>query len=197
MLWPGTHSPDRKAKFLGYLDCGFQLPGHTKVSNTWYVGSHHRLLSIQSNRSLMNLTICRATNTSDRQRLRVHPYKERCIQPYPQAQAGRAELDFRKRRRSSAVTSRWQGRHSVRKLSRSHCPPPSATGIMWSASHSDRRDRIVCNPYSRNPALCAGPRARFSAAKIRTVSAAHKTHIPRSRAKTWSRKYPGSDRNRH
>lgn len=33
-----------------------------------------------------------------------------------------------RRRRKSAVTSRWQGRHRVRRLPRSHWPPPSATG---------------------------------------------------------------------
>src|SRR5277367_2516326 len=33
-----------------------------------------------------------------------------------------------RRRRSSAVTSRWQRRQSVRMFSRSHSPPPSTTG---------------------------------------------------------------------
>ena len=44
-----------------------------------------------------------------------------------------------RRRRSWAVASRWQGRQRVRRLSRSHWPPPSATGRMWSASQRERR----------------------------------------------------------
>lgn len=30
------------------------------------------------------------------------------------------------------VTNKWQGVHRVRRLSISHCPPPSQTGRMWS-----------------------------------------------------------------
>ena len=44
-----------------------------------------------------------------------------------------------RRRRSWAVASRWQGRQRVRRLSRSHWPPPSATGRIWSASQRERR----------------------------------------------------------
>src|SRR5262249_27631064 len=36
----------------------------------------------------------------------------------------------RRRRCNSSVASRWQRRHSVRRFSRSHSPPPSLTGRM-------------------------------------------------------------------
>ena len=45
----------------------------------------------------------------------------------------------RRRRRNSAVASLWHCRQSVRMLARSHSPPPSTTGTIWSASHKWRR----------------------------------------------------------
>lgn len=101
------------------------------------------------------------------------------------------------RSRSSAVASRWQGRHSVRMFSRSHSPPPSATGRMWSASHRDRRAVTERKPHISNSSRRAVPRERLSARYAARVSVSHIAQTPRSRARTWSRRYPGSERRRH
>src|ERR1700723_727647 len=60
--------------------------------------------------------------------------------------AGQAERKVRRRALSCAVASRWQRRHRVRRLSRSHWPPPSATGRIWSASQRVRRAVMVFMP---------------------------------------------------
>ena len=59
-----------------------------------------------------------------------------------------------KRSRSAAVAALWHRRQSVRMFERSHCPPPSATGRMWSASHSDLRLRSVRPHVFRNSPAC-------------------------------------------
>jgi hypothetical protein len=46
---------------------------------------------------------------------------------------------FARRRRNAPVAARWHFRQSVRMLERSHSPPPSATGMIWSASQRWRR----------------------------------------------------------
>ena len=38
--------------------------------------------------------------------------------------------------KSQKVRTMWQGRHSVRRLCRSHRPPPLYTGLTWSACHA-------------------------------------------------------------
>lgn len=42
---------------------------------------------------------------------------------------------------SSFVAFLWHGIQSVRKLSSPHSPPPSITGVMWSASHQSAETR--------------------------------------------------------
>ena len=109
---------------------------------------------------------------SRRQAAQVHPYSEgrsyqlRVRRPrledafhhrgreFVEYTCGHARLDTiysplapaASRSRSCLVASRWHSRQSVRIFDRSHAPPPSATGRMWSASHRVRR-LIVFNPH--------------------------------------------------
>ena len=65
-----------------------------------------------------------------------------------------------KRLRNSLVDARWHFRQRVRRLVKSHSPPPSTTGWMWSASHRLLRDLAVM-PHSVNALRRATPRSRL------------------------------------
>jgi hypothetical protein len=86
----------------------------------------------------------------------------------------------------------------VRIFSRSHSPPPSTTGMIWSASHrlflpaAPRR-----SPHSSRAFRPAAPRNRFRCFQADTQSTPHCAQTPRSRSSTFSRMYPVSVRNRH
>lgn len=79
---------------------------------------------------------------------------------------------------------------------RSHSPPPSATGRMWSASHRLLRVRLR-SPQCCNSSCRAEPRACRSLRAAATASTPHEEQIPRSRRRTCSRRYPGCDRSFH
>ena len=79
---------------------------------------------------------------------------------------------------------------------RSHWPPPSATGTMWSASQSDFRLRSRSFHCLRNCRRAAKSSLRISRRNT-IVSTPHLAHTPRSRANTLSLRYPGSVRNFH
>jgi hypothetical protein len=107
-----------------------------------------------------------------------------------------ATLARRIRSRNRAVTVRWQRRQSVRILSRSHSPPPSVTGRMWSASQRLLRIRLL-SPQCRIRATRLSPRARFNLRCSLIVSRPQWAHTPSSRFKICSRRYPGCDRSFH
>ncbi len=98
-----------------------------------------------------------------------------------------ATLARRTRSRSCSVTVRWHRRQRVRMLSKSHSPPPSLTGRIWSASHRLFRIRV------RSPQCCIkaarrSPRARFSRTCSASVFTPQWAHTPRSRRRMWSRR---------
>lgn len=98
------------------------------------------------------------------------------------------------RSRSSAVLARWHFKHSVRMFDKSHSPPPSATGVTWSASQRLFRPR---DPHSAAAFTRAAPRRRLTCRNCATQSSPQAAQIPRSRSKTRSRRWPGLLRNRH
>jgi hypothetical protein len=87
------------------------------------------------------------------------------------------------RNRNVAVSRRWQARQSVRRLLRSHSPPPSTTGTMWSASHRLRRLRRR-SPQRLSSRRRCPPRERFRSAYADVVSVPHDAQMPRSRSQT-------------
>lgn len=99
-------------------------------------------------------------------------------------------LTMRKRFRSAEVAMRWQRRHRVRMLDKSHSPPPSMTGRMWSASQSDLRDRVR-RPQCRSSVVRPAPREKRSCLAALIVSNPQSAQIPRSRSNTFSRRYAG------
>ena len=103
---------------------------------------------------------------------------------------------LRLRRRSCAVASRWHRRQSVRILSRSHSPPPSTTGMMWSASQRVLRERRFNPQCSRRDARPAPREYRRLLAAAR-VSILQVAQMPRSRLRTCSRRYAGCVRSFH
>ena len=83
-------------------------------------------------------------------------------------------------------------------FSRSHSPPPSTTGMTWSASQrlflpADPRR----SPHSSRAFRLAAPRNRFRCFQAARQSTPHCAQTPLSRASTFSRIYPGSVRSRH
>ena len=102
--------------------------------------------------------------------------------------------DRRILRLSSAVASTMTHQtSSVRRFYRSHSPPPSATGRIWSASHSDRRAVTLRIPHIFQRLRPSRPRLRFSCTYAFTVSSSHSAHTPASRRNTWLRRYSQSD----
>lgn len=100
--------------------------------------------------------------------------------------------------RNTAVTARWHFKQRVRIFSRSHSPPPSETGRMWSASQRLFRERRPGRrPHSAKALSRAAPRDRFSCFQAARQSTPHWAQIPRSRSNTFSRRKPGSVRRRH
>jgi len=98
--------------------------------------------------------------------------------------------------RNASVAWRWQRKQSVRMFSRSHSPPPSVTGRMWSASHRLLRD-LRCKPqYASNEARF-DPRAKRSLRASLSVSTPQCAQTPRSRSNTFSRRYAGCVRSFH
>jgi len=94
---------------------------------------------------------------SDRSHTPFHPAPpEAALSPVPRP------LSL-KRNRNAAVSRRWQARQSVRRLLRSHSPPPSTTGTMWSASHRLRRLRRR-SPQQLSSRTRCPPRERFRSA---------------------------------
>jgi hypothetical protein len=81
-------------------------------------------------------------------------------------------------------------------FSRSHSPPPSATGSTWSASHRLRRVTRR-NPQWASNSTRERPRERSSLRQACSVSTAQLAQTPLSRCFTWSRRYPGLERSRH
>ena len=78
------------------------------------------------------------------------------------------------RSRSWVVTAQWHLRHSVRMFSRSHSPPPSTTGMIWSASHrlflpGDPRR----SPHSSRAFRRGAPRNRFRCLQAARQSTPH------------------------
>jgi hypothetical protein len=79
---------------------------------------------------------------------------------------------------------------------RSHSPPPSATGTMWSASHKLLRVRAL-NPQCRSSSVLRAPREHLSRRASAIASTPQPAHTPRSRANTCSRRYAGCVRSFH
>ena len=89
-----------------------------------------------------------------------------------------ATLARRIRSRSCAVTNRWQRRHRVRMLSRSHSPPPSVTGKMWSASHRLLRIRVFSPQWRIRAARAIPARSLQLAVFFNRVQAAMRANAP-------------------
>jgi hypothetical protein len=98
------------------------------------------------------------------------------------------------RARNSAVCSRWHFKQSERMLERSHSPPPSMTGTMWSASHKLLR---LPWPHSAKAFNRPVPRKRLMRRNSARQSSPQTAQMPRSRWSTRSRRWPGLLRSLH
>lgn len=81
-------------------------------------------------------------------------------------------------------------------LERSHSPPPSITGTMWSASQRDLRERVRRPQWLRSDRRPV-PREKRSFRAAAMVSTPQSAQMPRSRSKTFSRRYAGCVRSFH
>jgi len=84
----------------------------------------------------------------------------------------------------------------VRIFSRSHSPPPSTTGTMWSASQRVLRD-LVRIPQKAKRVTRLLPREERSLRAAAIVSTPQEAQTPRSRWSTCSRRYAGCVRSFH
>ena len=107
-----------------------------------------------------------------------------------------ATFALRIRSRSADVAIRWQRRQSVRMLFRSHSPPPSTTGTIWSASQRLFRIRVL-KPQCAISSSRRVPRERFNERSAASVSTPQPQQRPLSRFNTCSRRYAGCDRSFH